>query len=92
MPTKVERYQPMISPTSLDEDTQRQLWYGLQSLDPGVAALIKDENNPFNADKRAFSATIVFPRDRAREYVREGRRILEERARVRQNDQVLQDQ
>lgn len=79
MPTKVARYQPMISITSLDEQTRNELWIGLKAIDPGLAALLKDENNQFNAAKRAFSATIVFTRDKAKAYVREGRRILEER-------------
>lgn len=67
-----------IDPSALDKRTKQQLWAGLKALEPDLADMIK--NDPTLTElKNSFSATVRFSRDKAAEYVREGRRLLEEK-------------
>jgi hypothetical protein len=67
-----------VTPDQLDDKTKNELWIGLKSIDPALADMLKTDPN-LTALKNAFSATVRFTRENARQYVIEGRRILEER-------------
>lgn len=67
-----------ITPSSLDEKTKQELWTGLKALEPKLAEMLQTDPH-ISELKRAFGATIRFTRDNAARYVREGRRIREEK-------------
>ena len=69
-----------VTPDHLDDKTKHELWMGLKSLEPALADLLKTDPN-LSALKNAFGATVRFTRDNARRYVREGRKIIEEKQR-----------
>lgn len=69
---------PLIDPSVLDQRTKQELWTGLKALDPGLAEMLQTDPNVSEL-KNGFSATVRFSRDKARQYVRAGRRILEEK-------------
>ncbi len=74
-----------VTPDQLDDKTKNELWIGLKSIDPALADMLKTDPN-LTALKNAFSATVRFTRENARQYVIEGRRILEERQNERLHD------
>ena len=74
-----------VTPDYFDDKTKNELWIGLKSLNPALADLLINDPN-LSALKNAFSATVRFTRDNARQYVIEGRRIIEEKNHARLHD------
>lgn len=91
MPTLVVKHEAMINPETLDDQTKEELWEGLKKMDPALARMLARDPD-LSELKNSFAATIRFTRVKAREYVRAGRKVLEEKQNVKSNQQVLQDQ
>ena len=67
-----------INPSELDTRTRHELWAGIKALEPALAELLTTDKNVTEL-KKAFNASVRFTRENAVKYVREGRKILEEK-------------
>ena len=75
---QITRFKRMIDPSGLTAHQKQLLWSGLKSIDPDLAAMLK-EDKTLDDLKNNFNATIRFTVDDFNRYLQAGLKLLEEK-------------